>query len=261
MQEENQMEHNHVIIFDYDDTIFPNTYINNLGLSLSSDLSSLPQSFFDDMEHLAEILTETIEQASKLGDLYLVTNGKEGWIELSCSKFIPSLSSVLKKFKRVISARSTYEFLHPENPIMWKKEVFSDILREFILYTFFKIKEGIFLIDNETMKLAQLISIGDGIPEREASILATKEYNQFNILCKTVKFVERPSCEQLKLQIIMVRECLERIRNHHSSIDVEITLTECSNIPKEEYIHFPGKQEKFAKENTGSNEHDILIPS
>lgn len=224
MQEERRGDR--VIIFDYDDTMFPSTYLRELGLTLSSDISSIPPGFFDQTKELADIVSDTVNHASTLGDIYLVTNGEQGWVELSSCKFMPSLASCLIKFKRIISARGRYESTHPNDPIMWKKEAFSDIIRDYVSYAFVDLGYNFLMpIDQSPLKTTHLISIGDSLAEREAAIMVYKEYGGSNLVCKTLKFFDSPTCEQLKLEMMLVRISLEQIVNHPFAVDVQINIS------------------------------------
>jgi len=47
------------------------------------------------------ILTECI----KYGDVYIITNAADGWVELSTKKYLPKLQQILPKVK-IMSARA-----------------------------------------------------------------------------------------------------------------------------------------------------------
>ncbi|CAK0905444.1 unnamed protein product, partial [Prorocentrum cordatum] len=96
-----------MLIFDWDDTVLPSTWIHEQGLSLADDSwpTAEQQGLLD---RLADRAAHTLGVAKQYGVVTLVTNAEAGWIELSCQKFMPSLWPSLVDVK-LFSARSTYE--------------------------------------------------------------------------------------------------------------------------------------------------------
>merc|ERR1712072_284832 len=60
------------------------------------------------LEQMAEHARMTVQLALQIGKVVIVTNAQHGWIQMSCTKFMPSLVSLLKTVD-IVSARSTYE--------------------------------------------------------------------------------------------------------------------------------------------------------
>ena len=46
-----------------------------------------------------------------------------------------------------------------------------------------------------------------------------------NTRCKSVKFAERPSMEQLRRQIELVTNCFQYIHHHDGDLDLQLTVT------------------------------------
>ena len=157
-----------LVIFDWDDTIFPTTswYLAKQTWT-GPQLEAFGKSAYD-------LLTKYIETFG-VENVYIVTNGNEDWIQYS-------LDAVIKKLKKysmipeswysikqllttklvghVISARSLYNEQYPQQPTTWKTLVFQHIAAKH------------FGTDIQTE--CSIISIGDSMDEYTASINTQK---------------------------------------------------------------------------------------
>ena len=126
------------------------------------------------------LLTESIEK----GNVYIITNAGNGWVEYSAMRFYPSIISLLPKIK-IISARTEYEKLYPGDSRQWKIQAFLTVL------------------NNMDVKLVtNIICLGDSLFEIEAGrILASKFTEAF---IKTIKFREAPKLDELIKQLKLV---------------------------------------------------------
>ena len=55
-----------------------------------------------------------------------MTNAVEGWVEKTAQRYLPNVYEVLKNDIKVISARTKFEKLYPNNKQMWKIHAFLD---------------------------------------------------------------------------------------------------------------------------------------
>jgi len=79
------------IIFDWDDTLFPSSYVEREGFHGVSSFDELPresQSQFIDLER--QIMT-LLKKASEYGHVLIITNAQNGWVEFCCKRFLPNL--------------------------------------------------------------------------------------------------------------------------------------------------------------------------
>ncbi len=178
-------QHNSIIIYDWDDTLLPTSFLTPNGVFDENMI--LPES---DKEKILKIeqsvfllLTESIEK----GNVYIITNAGKGWVEYSANRFYPSIVALLPKIE-IISARGEYEKLYPGNSRQWKIQAFLNLLK------------------NVNIKLVtNIICIGDSLFEMEAGrILASKFTEAF---IKTIKFREAPKLDELIKQLKLV--CLQ----------------------------------------------------
>mmetsp|Transcript_44804 Transcript_44804/g.87789 ORF Transcript_44804/g.87789 Transcript_44804/m.87789 type:complete len:279 (+) Transcript_44804:67-903(+) len=235
-----------VIIFDWDDTICPSTFVAKVNVATSKDLPQHFQIIFDELCKCAEKL---LTEASKHGEVVIITNAMEGWVEYSAERFVPKLLPVLKGIK-IISARSRYEEFFPKKSLCWKAAAFAHEVNEIFNIT----KESSFS-NNSTLitevsspncstsstsskrRRREIISFGDSMDERTAvKIVASK----LDALSKSVKFIQHPSPVQIIGQLSIVNSQLNYICGNEKDIDVEISkphaqktaesiLNKCSN--------------------------------
>jgi len=108
----------------------------------------------------------------------------------------------------ILSARSTYESRYPDAPLKWKYYAFQEKLAPSF---------------SEPKRAKNILSFGDSHVEREAIRAVTRGFP--NTRCKSVKFAERPSMEQLRRQIELVTNCFQYIHHHDGDLDLQLTVT------------------------------------
>jgi hypothetical protein len=193
-------------LFDWDDTILPSTWLESQHLRLDDacEVSAWQKAQLD---KVAEIASETLRIAKRLGIVVLITNAERGWIELSCKKFLPMLCTCLENVK-IVSARTTYEGPQNTTPFDWKLRAFEhELLRIFGTDTL-----------RDAQKQKNLLSLGDGTHEREALWCVTKELPSCR--SKSVMFLERPDISHIVQQHSLIKSRCERIIQHDGNLDL-----------------------------------------
>ena len=174
--------HNSLIIFDWDDTLLPTTFLT-------------PQGIFNEKIIYEEIISRKIEKLEKSvlrllniaiskGDVYIITNAGEGWVEYSAKIIYPNILPILNKIK-VISARGDWEKDYPGDIKSWKIQAFLSLAN----------KLDVKLVTN-------IICLGDSMFEMEAGRILGKKFSEAFV--KTIKFKEGPKPEELNKQLIVV---------------------------------------------------------
>jgi hypothetical protein len=103
-----------------------------------------------------------LELALKYGHVHIVTNAETGWVQLSAQKFMPGLVPMLSKVP-VLSARSTFEPMHPDAPLKWKFYAFQEKIA------------SCFPSDGVSIGAQKnIVSFGDSHVEREAVRAVTR---------------------------------------------------------------------------------------
>jgi len=198
------------VIFDWDDTLLCSSWLDSMGFNLNTPDSEIEgiRSHLNILEEAAANLLRRALISSPKG-VVIITNAELGWVELSCRKFIPKVLGILSNIT-VVSARSTFEHQFPNAPDVWKAEAFRIKIREYF---------G----DKPIDLRKDVLSFGDSIHERKAVHKATSTMGS-STLTKSVKFVERPTIEQLVRQQNLVASCLFEICKKDESLDLMLTI-------------------------------------
>jgi hypothetical protein len=211
---------NTVIMFDWDDTLLASSYLAALGYRLDSvEIASAEVDA--QLRALEQTVCNLLTLALQYGTVNIVTNAETGWVQLSAQKFMPLVVPMLSKVN-VISARSTYEPQHPEQPLKWKYYAFHERLSTMFgssssgPYTSSWSSSGVEVTKN-------VVSFGDSHVEREAIRAVTR--GVAGCRTKSVKFAERPTPEQLRRQLELVSNCFHYIHNHDADLDLQLTVT------------------------------------
>jgi len=200
-------QHQTVIIFDWDDTLLCTSYLNQHDGD--SGPSPATQQHLQAIESKAK---ELLQLAIRLGHTFIITNAMEGWVEYSAAKWVPALLPLLEKVE-IISARSRYEALYPNDVRQWKIHAFRDLQRELDLPI-----------------ITNLNSIGDANYEMEATQIMGKEFSE--ALVKTIKLRENPSPIELLKQLELVTQKFEGIVTNARNLKVSLERKLVASPPK-----------------------------
>jgi hypothetical protein len=170
------------IIFDWDDTLFPTTYVkHDLGLSIKhclKDQKLTPQVLSRVQTALAKAAGATdqlLRLADKSGKVIIVTLAKSPWVNDSCRYFFPGIGELIKQLSiQVVHAQEGEQIEHSKVNMMakdrfetfWaetKGRAISKVLSEF--YSQYK---------GQSWK--NIISLGDSHFERYGTMAATMQY-------------------------------------------------------------------------------------
>jgi hypothetical protein len=195
-----------VIIFDWDDTLLCTSAINAQEWSPKQ------------LNQLERTVEAVLRAAMLLGEVLIVTNGIESWVEHSASRFLPGLLPLLSSLQ-VTSARAKYEARHPGDPFAWKKQAFKDLLCQRHGWA-----DSDKTCDHKAVGFEEdaglnLVVIGDGQAEMEAAQSVGKVLRVWRpkSLVKTVKFKEYPSVAELLGQLRRVVQELGQIVDERKS--------------------------------------------
>jgi hypothetical protein len=189
-----------LIFFDWDDTLLPTTWIEQEGLLVATP--TLEQA--TQLQQLVERVDATLRAAKQRGKVIIITNAMHGWVEQSCSLFMPSLLHHLQDVD-VISARSSFEqeAQHTE----WKCMAFAEQVTNFY--------------GTSLTQRRNLISLGDALYEQRALHAVTQCVP--NCYAKSLKFMEKPHVEQLMDEHDIVVASLQNVIDTDENLDLEVT--------------------------------------
>jgi hypothetical protein len=192
-----------LIIFDWDDTLFPTTWLQQHGFFEDEATLSTEQEM--QMKSLAQSARLALQVAMQIGKVVIVTNAEQGWIEMSCTKFMPSLVSLLRTVD-MVSARASYEQF-TESPSEWKRLAFRNEVD--LMY-------GVACSEQKR----NIVSIGDSLHELNA--LKSLGNDMASCCKKCVKLLEQPTIMGLLDQHEVISSSLLEIAEYDGDLDIAI---------------------------------------
>jgi hypothetical protein len=206
-----------LIVFDWDDTLIPSGWISKLGLQLNSHSDAI-QPHRAQLHEISESVCAVLKLAMRFGPVTLITNAETGWVQLSAQLFMPLVVPLLCQLT-ILSARSSYESFYPDDPLRWKQCSFQERLNHML--TMPRGASTASLAHN-LIRTSYVVSFGDSHVEREAARHTARKAS--NVRCKSVKFAERPTIEQLRRQQELLCNCLQYIFQHPGDLDLQLTV-------------------------------------
>jgi len=222
------------IILDWDDTIFPLTYVAS-DLRLDPHVPLQEQSIPEAMKkEVASRLARCAEQAKKLltaasdvGNVAVVTLARDPWIIESCQNFCPQLLETLRALGVTVcyaqAERSDCQSLATSRPAQekilteLKARAIGQCLRNFCQQC---CDEGDAL---------HALSIGDSEFERLGTRLAVEELSRSlgripasEVYTKTFKTMEKPTVTELTSQLAQVAAWLPSMASAREALDLAL---------------------------------------
>eukprot|EP00928_Gymnodinium_smaydae_P096793 TRINITY_DN8620_c0_g3_i2.p1 TRINITY_DN8620_c0_g3~~TRINITY_DN8620_c0_g3_i2.p1 ORF type:complete len:389 (+),score=63.30 TRINITY_DN8620_c0_g3_i2:128-1294(+) len=221
-----------IVFLDFDDTIFPTTWLQDLSSEACQDITSLDELRAYDaaaaanMARLESVAISFLRTAAALaGEVVIVTLGRECWIERCLRGFFPNLRDELSKLSIGVSyAREALP----------KRKVRAAILEGMDVYSLMKraaMKSSItkFYSKRPKQSWKNCISIGDSTIERDAledltftRVQLSKSGKQKTVRSKTVKFQYSPSVDALTSEIELMVSCLSALTHYDGDFAYEI---------------------------------------
>lgn len=104
------------------------------------------------MAEIDDYSYKLLEMSKKNGQVIIITNAAEGWVELSAQRFMPLTARVLRRNVEIVSARTKYERELPRQYQEWKHKAFLETTEKL-----------------EMSAVTNIIALGDNIFEIEAA--------------------------------------------------------------------------------------------
>lgn len=195
------VKQDNLLVFDWDDTILPTSWLERIhaltgGAPLRPEVSR-------QIAALCAVASKTLTMAATLGNVVIITNSAPGWVDQSCQLFMPQILQQI---------RSIPIFAKPMRaPLTFKITTFRREVRQY----------------------RNLISVGDGDAERAASrrLLsppdaarrpgAQSSGDVGNLLVKSIKLLELPTCQHLISQHEMLLVRLADVVNFQGCLDLK----------------------------------------
>lgn len=188
---------NTVIVLDWDDTLFPTSWVINNKIDLTDPNNRII--YYKFFNKLDNILYDLLSNMLTCGKVIIITNAMIKWIELS-SSVLSKTQDLLKKIK-VVSARENYNKITSIKN--WKKNTFSDEIDD---------------------HFTNIISMGDAYYEYHAIInLYKKQEFHDTKYFKTVQFIRNPQSNILIEELELINNNLNEICNIVNHLDLDFS--------------------------------------
>lgn len=209
---------NSIIIFDWDDTLFPTYHINSTNIIGNI----IPSDFQDNLNILSNIIINLLDNALTLANVIIITNAQYEWIDYSSNIYLPPIYDYLNsKNIEKISARD-----YCNDNLLIDDKIIDNYFEYYDLYTsagetllWKKITFQNYFIDKKFYN--NIISIGDSECER-FGLLNMKLNDDDKIFRKSFKLNEKPTISLIIKELEYITKNLNVIVNYEGNLDIGI---------------------------------------
>jgi len=196
----NNTRKNTLIILDWDDTIFPSSWLKKNMTKFNTDNVNFKE--------LDKIILKLSNVLNDLGYVVIITNANLEWIEFS-GQFIPQSYEFMSNKFEIISARTKYEMVGSDM-FLWKKLAFMDVFQN---------------LESKT-NIQNIISVGDAEYEFKATLDLVAKFKLSKKFFKTIRLQTTPHIEIIMDELDVLTDDFDRIVNEKRNLDL---LFECSS--------------------------------
>ncbi len=175
-----------IIVFDFDDTLFPSTFTSY------QDLGEMPE--------ISASMLSVIDKARSYCDkIYIITNAKIEWIDF-CNEKSLNIDLNVEIISTVDQGYNTHDIS------CWKTVAFVDVLKEHFLFE-----------ENH-----ELISFGDCPNDRKACMNIKKVFPY--VVVKNVLMLPEPSTLDLLTEHRIIEGNIRSIAMHDGDLDIKFKI-------------------------------------
>jgi len=209
-----------IIIFDWDDTLCPSTWLRKNAECGPSGRPKDEKKSKAELRMLEQQVVPLLQLAGSLGKVIVVTNAKRPWVDSSCRSFIPQAKVAMKNI-----------------PVMYALELVqgSDCEERGCFLTLTKaramkaaVSDFYSRYTNQSWK--NIISIGDALFEHDAirQVVRDRPPEEAEKKCrtKTVKLLEGPTIAGIVVQLSIIESWLPKIVQLDQDIDIDLSANE-----------------------------------
>lgn len=239
-----------VIILDWDDTLFPSTYIrSDLSFSLRHSLEGqqISERLREEVRQNLAANAATVEQVLRLavscGKVIIVTLAKNPWVSNSCKFFYPGIGELIESLGiKIVYAQQGLAVEYNKLEMMRDEEIgafWSGIKGQAIGK---EIREFYSQYDGQSWK--NILSIGDSDFERVGTMMSTEDYMKhhgisakgggplgeaeiqghvYRVRTKTFKMLDQPTVQELHVQLDLLHKWVPLMVALDDGFDVEFS--------------------------------------
>jgi hypothetical protein len=187
-----------LIIVDWDDTLYPTSWVVNNKIDLTSPITKLKYTKY--YKTLDICLSSTLNHLKLYGDVLIITNAMTEWVELSLS-VLPITKRVIEDIP-IVSARARYQDTQPMSE--WKKLTFMDEISKRL----------------NTKSYTNILSLGDAEYEHNALVNLYKAKLINHKYLKSIKFIKSIDMAVLIEQLNIIQISLKDICKSQRHMDL-----------------------------------------
>ena len=191
---------NSIIIFDWDDTLFPTSCFTPNHVLEDKPITDHDKKILHELENT---VCKLVLLATSKADTYIITNANKSWIYYSAKKFYTDKAERILEKVKIISARGDYEKLYPGDTSKWKIEAFLETSK-----------------DLNKKLLTNIISIGDSLLEITSANKLGETFN--NAYVKTLKLKDSPKTEEIISQLNLIIKQFDIIYCTQKNLNIKL---------------------------------------
>ena len=194
-------KHDSLIIFDWDDTLFPTSWTVKNGVDLTQTYKI--SNYISHFANLDNLISSILTKSSKYGKTIIITNAVVKWVHTTLV-VLPKTKKIIDDKIIIISARELNQNTYPNEIDKWKSTTFKHI--------------------NKGHNFKNIMSIGDAEYEFNA-LVDLYDINAYlkNKLLKTVRLVRDPSFTILVDQLGVLDKSIVKIIVACKHMDLKFT--------------------------------------
>lgn len=217
-----------LVIFDWDDTLFPTWYVTEvIQTTLPAGhhkYSRLPEDspHFESLAAHAQLVSETLQIAASFGTVAIVTLAARPWVDNSAEWFLPGVDLPEVLLNLDIPVFYAREHVRKTEKVAARVEEGVDL---FMIAKRNAMKRCIRKLCPNADKIGNVICIGDSTTEE----LAIKEIMWSDdsglAQCKTIKLLDDPTLEVLGMELQLVTSWFEKMIPHGDDFHISLNDT------------------------------------
>lgn len=192
-----------LIILDWDDTLFPTSWIVKNSIDLTDP--KVQNRYLDLFSKLDNLIYRLLKNFLKYGKVVIVTNAMVKWVAVS-TEVLPKSKKIINKNIDVISARDMYQKKMPNDMFAWKRLIFERLVMEHFM---------------DKHKVENIISVGDADYEFQALVDLYENFKNKRRLLKAIKFLSSPTYDSLVDQLEVLNNSVSQITTSKKHLDLK----------------------------------------
>jgi hypothetical protein len=187
-----------VIVWDWDDTLIPTTWLNELVMPKQDDAK-----FKDQLTKQTQLIRDAILASHACARVVIVTLANQRWVQCTLDRFFVGIQGLIERLGINIVYAAPDRATYGDIAFAAKKDAMQYCLK------------GMYPDAN---KRKNVLSIGDMDAEHNALKHVLSDGVKGS-LCKTIKLREKPSITEIQIELTLITPLLGKLMTEESSFD------------------------------------------